>query len=428
MSEPTEFSGETAEKLPSVTTPSVTASSQKKKTYLFKPSGFTRDVGIALGFVLFTLLFRFIYNWNEVGDWPDVATYWKQGQYLIHRELMEANNVMPLFPMMFALSGFEGVETLNMWFHALTAGVAFLAGRSLFGSWTASIFAGTAVAMSPQLNFYSNLKLTEVPYAFFLTTAIAFIAYKRAIPASIFLTLGTLIRPLVDIVALVLIMFSAKKLSWKSVARSLLIYLGVYVLLMTPWWIHNYEKYGKFVQLNYGSGSVVRLENSDSFMSTGFNHATMYDALQPYFEISDLEQRDSKMRQDAVDWVMGNPVQFGYWTFDRVVRYFDLRAGYNWGIDLWFQIFGTLIYILATGAIFMLPMEIHKRLLPIYLTIAFVTAVTIVTHSVARYRIPIEPLLYLVAGGGLTQLLERFHNSAWPTLQELLRKRSSRPR
>ena len=39
-------------------------------------------------------------------------------------------------------------------------------------------------------------------------------------------------------------------------------YLMVYIILMSPWWYHNYLKYGKFVRLNIGSSFVLYVGNN----------------------------------------------------------------------------------------------------------------------------------------------------------------------
>jgi hypothetical protein len=95
------------------------------------------------------------------------------------------------------------------------------------------------------------------------------------IAASVFSVLGILTRPVLDPLAPLLLLYFAiaiRGLSIKAAAKYLAIYVGIYCVLMAPWWLHNYKAYQTFVRLNLGSGVALLSGNSPSNQSGGIDN------------------------------------------------------------------------------------------------------------------------------------------------------------
>lgn len=390
------------------------------------------DLGIVALLFVATFAYRLIYNFDgHAGEWPDVYTYLAAGRQLWRGEEMTSQIIMPLFPLVFGYAGPARMESLNLFFHALTTATIYLMARGLRFPRVTSAIAAVLTIISPLLILYTNVKLSEALYTCLLTIALAFVVYRRAAPATVFLTIGTLVRPIVDLIAPLLILFASPKLTLKSLLKTLGTYIVIYVALMTPWWAYNYNRFDAFVPLNFGGGYSARLENSGHYMQHGFDMSTMFGVFQPYYSISNPVERDAAMKRDAVDWILDHPVDFLFNTFERTGRYLDPRLQLDHGHDLWFMFFTYAVYFFAAAFIFMAPLEAQRRFLPLYLTALFVTALTVATHAVQRYRLPIEPLLYVMAAGGAAILADRWARFVWipartqlRTLQERLKRRS----
>ena len=92
-----------------------------------------------------------------------------------------------------------------------------------------------------------------------------FLHNKKIYLSSIFFTLSILSRPIVEIICPIIIMFFLVfifKYKKKLILINIFKYLMVYIILMSPWWYHNYLKYGKFVRLNIGSSFVLYVGNN----------------------------------------------------------------------------------------------------------------------------------------------------------------------
>jgi hypothetical protein len=191
--------------------------------------------------------------------------------------------------------------------------------------------------------------------------------------------------------------------------RRLSTFAAVYVVLMSPWWLQNYHMYGKFVRLDLGDGITLVLENSEAYERHGFDWSIDPPWTQ-FSGITDPVSRNEAMKSAALDYIRRKPALWLRTSIDRLGRFFapwpsrltenTTRVVPAFAVD---AICTALIAPFLVGA-FCSLFWMRRRwrlMLPALLPIVFSTALHTATHSLMRYRIPIDPLLLSLAGGPL---------------------------
>ena len=64
------------------------------------------------------------------------------------------------------------------------------------------------------------------------------------------------------VVLIVLFVGFVHALGWRLVLKYVGIYFIIYLVIMSPWWMHQYQKYGEFVRLNLADGIVLYSGNN----------------------------------------------------------------------------------------------------------------------------------------------------------------------
>ena len=134
---------------------------------------------------------------------------------------------------------------------SVTIAVAFVAISVAFVEMFVALATSAAVArlssaaiaaIYPHFVFYSVSGLTEVFYTFLLLLSI-FLFYKKYIVLGIIISiLGLLVKPSLDFLNPILVfmfVIFVHKMDWRKASKYLGIYFISYIIIMSPWWIHN---------------------------------------------------------------------------------------------------------------------------------------------------------------------------------------------
>lgn len=124
----------------------------------------------------------------------------------------------------------------------------------IFKNLNYSYIAGVIYTINPFAIFYSNMILTETLFTFILTLSVyLFILFLYnhhkgyLIASSLLLGIGTLFRPISQYVPLFLIpfIFFVKGYRLRDKLISCLIFLMIFYSALLPWYIRNYQYYGR---------------------------------------------------------------------------------------------------------------------------------------------------------------------------------------
>jgi 4-amino-4-deoxy-L-arabinose transferase-like glycosyltransferase len=283
----------------------------------------------------------------------------------------------------------------------------------IFGSRSAAFLASCIAALYPFLIFYQGLLLSETLFNTLLLAGVASFYWWRdrglrvdfaLVIASLCFALATLTKATLTILPPLLLAATA----WTAGAnlrRTVTILIAsscLYAAFMSPWWIRNAVVLHAFVPFTTGSAQNLYLGNNAHNPDAGIDWSR--DA-EPAIvaKISALPNelaRQQAFGQTARDYIKANPEAFVRAAAKRFVRFWNIvpnAAEFRTGLY-------SIVSAASFGPVLVLALACAFRrrtqwrlLTPLYLIIGYFTFVHVVTIASLRYRLPLEPLLIILA-------------------------------
>jgi len=337
-------------------------------------------------------------------SFPDSRTYASSGQELFKNGQISSDIVMPLYPIVnFLFGGIHGVKIFDILISSLTTVLLSMVSLKIYNCKTTSFFSALILSFYPHSIFYSISALTETLFVFSFLLSIYFFYSRNYLTGSIFFVLGVLIRPTFDYLALVVIflfVYIVHKRNLIYFSKVALGYIAIYCVIMSLWWVHNYQKFSTFVRLNLGDG-VVLYSGNNPMNNSGGGIAGIDVDLSAYKKIEDPLIRNKKLKEDAIEFILHNPLKTIKLSFEKFLRFWRI-----WPYAPEYQQFHIkIISLLSYGAMLMLGFFYFYRISsselrlisPLIFSIIYLTAIHMLTIGSIRYRYPIEPFLIIFA-------------------------------
>ena len=347
---------------------------------------------------------------------PDATSYAHMGEQIFSGKKIINDIYMPLYPVWAHLTGGGLTQKLaDIFLSTVTVFLVYQLSFSLFGNRLTSLTASAIATVYPLFLFNAVTGLTETCYTFLLLMAFWYLYRGKFPPGAIALVLAVLIRPTLDLLNPILIIIFTlfvHRSGWKQLSKNLGIYFIVYAILMSPWWIHQYKKYGSFVRLNLGDGVALYAGNNPLNKSGGGTRPEDVD-LTPFYIIQDPLERNKALKEAAFDYIVENPGNFIYMAGVKFIRFWRLypyvKDYQQWHVILTSILTYGFVLICAIGFALQKSKKCKLPLLPIFATIAYLTLVHMITVGSIRYRFPLEPLLIIFAA---QFLILKYENSS----------------
>lgn len=339
-------------------------------------------------------------------DSPDAIIYLQEADILFASGMMKTIIYMPLYPILIHIAGAHGIIALQIVLSTISIYLGYRIASDIWRRQSAGLVAAAMMAIHPMLIYYCTFRLTETVFIFLLLSGLVALYRNHVLAAALAFTLANLTRPSLDFIYPVIIVAAAFTTqgtpSVREIGRRLGIYALVYVALMSPWWLHNYTKYHRFVRLDLAGGITMILENNEQFEQYGLDW-TKYAPWAPFANIADPVEQDEAMRSAALDYIRTHPLAWLRGDVDRAER-FLAPSDLNYS-KLQRIVADVVVTIMLIGALLSLTYaRIRWRVfLPIWLPIIFLTALHLSFHATARYRLPLDPLLIALASGVLAR-------------------------
>jgi 4-amino-4-deoxy-L-arabinose transferase-like glycosyltransferase len=348
-----------------------------------------------------------------LGYLPDVLRYRAAAADLLTNHMIVDHRVMPGYPLLILLSGGGGFGQLLADTALAVASVWCIARltRILTGDAMAGLCAALIWAVYPFSVFYAVVGLSET--LFVALVLLGFLAYQtqRFALGSLLMVLGILTRPELMILAPILILAFSLVVHRQTITRALkhlVVFAVLFLALMSPWWWHNYAKYGQFVPLNLGGGMVLYAGNNPN--NTDGGGVDVKIDVPGYFDTKDPVARDRMLRQAAFRFIAEHPkrfVELAGLKFLRLWLPWPHAAEYS---NAPLAIVTTASYLplllLALGGLAVDWRRYGRNLVPIVLYVGYMTAIHMVTIGSVRYRFPMVPFLAILAGAPAAWLLQ----------------------
>ncbi len=351
---------------------------------------------------------------------PDAKAYLAAGRNLFASGNTGDHTYMPLYPIWTYLTG--GGVTLKLADIALslaTIWVIYALSLEILRDRAAALLAAFVAALWPHFAFYAVSGLTETAYAFIVTLGFLMLYRKRWWWGIILLALSIIIRPTLEpLIPILLIVFAmiVHRESWRLAVLLLAKFALVYVVVMSPWWVHQYARYDQFVRLNLGFGLVFYAGNNPVNRSgggvtyeAGDPRRNDYDTNEPAFRIKDPIARDRALQAAAMKFIRENPARFATLAMIKFKRFWQLwpyAAEYQTAPIIIVSILSYGIMLVA-ALVFLLrhTRTYWREIVPVLLYAAYLTAVHMITIGSIRYRFPLEPFLIVLGSFTIARLI-----------------------
>lgn len=203
--------------------------------------------------------------------------------------------------------------------------------------------------------------------------------------------------------------------------------VAILAMMILPFTLYNYQRFGQFVLLNTNAGFALYWANHPVY-GTNFegilspNQPTYLDLLPKELKGLNEAQLDSALLQRGVGFILDDPGRYALLSLSRIPVYFMFwpspessllsnisRVG-SFGILLPFMLYG-LIRSLRTIKNRKLAIDSPHFLLLLFI-LAY-SAIHILTWTLIRYRLPVDAVLLVFAGYGMIDLAKRFLPARW---------------
>lgn len=386
-----------------------------KNTNIFNLNHLFKDRQI-FAILLFSLLIRLVFMWMYPSQhFPDAVAYKTIGEEIFSGNLITNNTYMPLYPIWSYITG-QGITQLLMDILISVASIFLIYALSMFifKDRSAALLSASVASIYPHFIFYSISGLTEIFYTFLLLLYFLLFYRKKFFLAIIISILAILVRPTLDLlnpIIIILFVGFVHKSGWKSVVKYLGIYCITYAIILTPWWLHQYQKYGEFVRLNLADG-IVLYSGNNPINKTGGGIVGDDVDLSLFENEKNPIIRNNNMKSAAIGFIVDNPRRFIELAGLKFFRFWRLWP-HTEHYQKWYVVAASLLsygltLFLAIGFVLRSGRRHFRNLLPIFALFSYLTLIHMVTIGSIRYRFPLEPFLIIFAGYFFQDIVKKY--------------------
>ena len=192
----------------------------------------------------------------------------------------------------------------------------------------------------------------------------------------------------------------------------------IFIALVTPWTIRNYQTFGKFIFIRGNAGAELRMGNGP------YANGTWKFWLHPTQNVVEFEKYQrmgeaayvAERQREALDWIKRRPLRFLHISAKKAIYYW---AGVPRGSKLaWLAQTKNSLFLASSVLAFwglLFAFIRRKRSVFVFATLMLVYPITYyLVFPHARYRHPIEPIM-LILGVYLISETREARRKAWAT-------------
>ena len=192
-----------------------------------------------------------------------------------------------------------------------------------------------------------------------------------------------------------------------------IIFLGVfsYGLIMSPWWLRNYDIHNEVVLTNIGQIGKVFYAGNNALNKTGGGINGIDISLEDLDRFRDQNLSDGAMINEALNWIKNNPTDWIILEFKKIIRFYSPffhSERYN-------TFFYNTLSVLTYGTILLFSIISIFRNSNLALSFGIMLLYSILLTGIhlvfivsMRYRLPIEPFMIIMASEPLTRIFNRY--------------------
>ena len=287
-----------------------------------------------------------------------------------------------------------------------------------------ALIAASLLAVYPSLIVYSDILQSEAMYIVFVLIAFLFLERTRSKPTmlnaallGVFAAGATLTRAVFFGFFIFLLLFGAWMFreKYQRYGTKLLMSAGVWVILLAPWTIRNYNVHSTFVPISSWGGMSLLLGNNPYSTGTwstkpGFEEWFATKAKENGIDLAHSTeiQRSALGRKVALEFITSEPVDAAKLALKKFYIHWIYpisNSDSNTRLQAICVAGDVLLYMLGGIGLIVIG-EKRRSFLPIFAAIVFFTALQVIMHCEARYRLPIMPFVAMLSAIGASVLID----------------------
>ena len=367
----------------------------------------------------------------------DMATYLRLSEKISRGEFPDHYDYQPFyytiflpFARLFSRSGTSAAIFFQILLGTAAVGLAYLAGKMLFGE-RGGLLGAFILAVDRIHVFYTPFMLLEVLQSFWLALIlyVVCVAHKKNrawlwLLSSFLIAVATLTRGNAVLLypGLLALMIWQNRRQVKKLAALILVSLLLFELPQLPFAIVNYRYTGRWCGASTAGDKVLALGNTPEAPPGGLEYPLTYTK---WVAQSDLRPEEGRVSvaSNILKWAWKQPLAFAELKFRSLLLFWDKQEIPNnvslqregmesfltrYPILLPFSIVGTLS-IMGVFAL-LANLKKHDERRGYHAILLYMTAVswlgTALFYNLARFRLSALPLLCVLAGGAIAQIID----------------------
>jgi len=179
------------------------------------------------------------------------------------------------------------------------------------------------------------------------------------------------------------------------------IVLLFFILSISPWIIRNWNVYHKFVPVSPHTGIAFYTSFRPPGGIFGFIATKDDPVVREAYNIPSLSLRSNFLIKKTLDFIVNNPKEVLVLELKKILY---LWAPFDWEIvgGRWFNLLYVVMLPFFIWGVF-LTFKDFGRFLPILLPIIYFQVMTLVFYGSPRFRLPIEPYIFILSTMGILE-------------------------
>ena len=240
-------------------------------------------------------------------------------------------------------TGLVAFRVFQVILEVLSLMLVFFIARKLFNSKVGIIAFILEAIYIPNL-WVTHIILTECIFKFLVLALVYFTIYAIEEKKLIYYVVGgmllgitCLFRPTIGAYPIVvLVLWIYKKYKFKDMVKWTIVVTSMFVIVMSPWWIRNYNTFNRFIPCTLSSGNPM-IQGSYIHYNRDIDHY-------PYEHSEDRIEQE-KLYMDNVkyrfkNYMLKSPVKYGLW-------YFVEKPVILWGSPFYWRKVYSIHYLIA---------------------------------------------------------------------------------
>lgn len=331
---------------------------------------------------------------------------------------------MPLYPLFLAgilsLPGTElrTIQFFQVFIDSFTCLLAYFLARELLNK-AAGAVCGLLLALYFPMASRCFFILTETLFTFFLVASVLLIALNRpkiwlSAAAGVVIGIGALVRPNGLVVAICLLLWFPYCYRWEKSLRHLAAFLICVTIVLAPWVIRNAIVMHRFIPTCTISG--IALYNAYFIPEKGFGYNEIKkEHYEGYIAIDNEYDKSKYLTRLTLEYIRAYPWQALKLIpvkLSLIVYPYDMKWDHP-NIPFRYNIFWGFISTLAVLAVLAHPSYVRERLALLLFPIGALLSTSVVFHGLARYRIPFDPFIAVLAAVGAVWIWRNSRRYLW---------------